>query len=81
MLDIDPRVSPPGCPVDTMTASALAGLAKEEITDLAEVVETDSFRIASHLRKDVFNLSHRKMVPLLVSLSSWNPAQKSWRER
>jgi hypothetical protein len=77
ILDIDPRISLPGCPVDTMTAASLAGLAKEEVTDLAEIVKPDSFRIASYLRKDFINLSPMKIVPLLVSLSSWSPAQRS----
>ena len=70
ILNIDPRVSLPGCPLDTMTAASLAGLAKEEVADLVEIVKPNSFRIASHLRKDFINLSHRKMVPLMVSLSS-----------
>jgi hypothetical protein len=65
ILDIDPRISLPGCPVDSMTAASLAGLAKEDITDLAEVAETDPFRVSSHLSEDLFDLSHIQMIPLL----------------
>jgi hypothetical protein len=75
ILDIDPGITLPGCPVDTMTAASLTGLTKEEVADLAEIVKPDAFRIASHLRKDVIKLSHRKIVPLLVSVSRWSPAQ------
>jgi hypothetical protein len=35
-----------------MPAAALAGLAEEGITDLAEVTETDPFRVSSHLSAD-----------------------------
>jgi hypothetical protein len=76
ILDIDPWISLPRRLIDAMAAASLSGLAKEEITDLAEVAETDRFRVSSHLSKDLFDLSHMKMVPLLVSLSSWNPAQR-----
>jgi hypothetical protein len=76
ILDIDPWISRPGGLLDAMATAALSGLAKEEITDLAEIGETDPFRVSSHLSKDLFDLSHTKMVPLLVSLSSWRPAQR-----
>jgi len=67
ILDIDPRISLLGCLIDAMAAASLSGLAEEEIADLAEVVETHPFRVSSHLSKDFCNLSHRRMVPLLVS--------------
>jgi hypothetical protein len=70
ILDIDPWISLPRRLIDAVTAAVLVSLAKEEVTDLAEVAETDPFRVSSHLRKKFFNLSHREVVPLLVSLSS-----------
>jgi hypothetical protein len=76
ILDIDPWISRLGHLIDAMTTPALPSLAKEEITDLAEIAETDPFGVSSHLSKNFFHLSHMKMVPLLVSLSSWNPAQR-----
>jgi hypothetical protein len=48
--DIDPWISRPGCRVDTMAAASLSRHANEEITDLAEVAETDPFLVSSHLR-------------------------------
>jgi hypothetical protein len=57
-----------------MTTPALPGLAKEEITDLAEIAEPDPFGVSWHLSKNFYHLSHMKMIPLLVSLSSWHPA-------
>jgi hypothetical protein len=76
LLGIDPWISRPRRLLDAMPAAARSGLAKEDITDLAEVAETDPFRVSSHLSEDLFDLSHMKMVPLVVSLSSESPAQK-----
>jgi hypothetical protein len=36
-----------------MTAAALSGLTKEEITHPAQVVETDAVRIPSHVSTEV----------------------------
>jgi len=41
ILDIDSWISLPRCLVDAMAAASLSGLAKEEITNLAELAETD----------------------------------------
>ena len=70
MLNIDPWVALPWRFVQTMTAAALSGLAKEEIAHPAEVAETDALRIPLHLSNDFFNGVYIEMVPLLVSLSS-----------
>ncbi|HSF31361.1 MAG TPA: hypothetical protein VLK82_12940, partial [Candidatus Tectomicrobia bacterium] len=60
ILNIDPWVPLPRCFIQAMTAAALSGLAKEEITHPAQVAETDAVRIPSHVSNDLFNASHMK---------------------
>jgi hypothetical protein len=70
ILDIDPWVALPWRFIQTMTAAALSGLAKEEIPQPASITKTDTVRIPAHVRNDLFNAGHMKIVPLLVSLSN-----------
>jgi len=57
-----------------MAAATLPSCAEVEVADLAQVSEAYSLRILAHLGKDVVNLGHASMIPLLMPLSSYQKA-------
>jgi hypothetical protein len=58
VLDVHPRVTLPGHPVDAMAGAELSRLTKVVIAHPTQVGKTHSFRIASHLAQSVIDPSH-----------------------
>jgi hypothetical protein len=54
ILDIDPRVSPPGCFENGVAGACLARLAKIDLAHFLEVSKPDIGWFASHLFEDFF---------------------------
>ena len=52
-----------------MDAASLSGGTEEEIAYFAELSESNSLEVPSHLGDDVFNLSHMAVILPLVSSS------------
>ena len=69
VLDVYPRVTPPGHLVLSVAGPLLARFSKIAITNPAQIAEASICRIALHPCKDIFNWAHAEMVSLMVLLS------------
>jgi len=58
ILNIDSRISFPRCLVNMVTSVLLACFTEIIIADLAQVSESNIYRIVLHLYKDVFDSGH-----------------------
>ncbi len=65
-----------------MTGSFMPGLPEQALAHTAQVRKTNRFRVASHIRNDVFNRTHATIVSLLISSSNTfrTPVDQSSRD-
>jgi hypothetical protein len=67
VLDVDARVSLPGCLVDAVATAFLASLTKVGLARFAQVSKANPPWVSPHLGNDVLYPGHISIVPLLVS--------------
>ena len=66
VLNIDARVTRPGCLIDNVTRSRLPRFAKIGIAHFFQISKAYSGRLITHLLKNFFDRRHLEMVPLLT---------------
>ena len=67
VLDVNPGIARPWCPIDPMAGSSLSRLSEESVTDSREVIESDSSRVAAKPANDFFNVVyHHTIVSLMI---------------
>jgi len=69
VLDIYSRVAFTGCFIDAMTASLHSRHPEIVVTYPAKICKADSLGITPHFGKDIFDLWHKAMIPLLILMS------------